>query len=55
MLDIVAESALVDLIAEGFDLGITLGEFVQKDMVACRNCEWWQPLPRPIWRVTEHR
>jgi DNA-binding transcriptional LysR family regulator len=35
VLDIVAESSFVDLIAEGFDLGITLGEFVQKDMVAC--------------------
>lgn len=34
VLDVVAESAVVDITAAGYDAGISLGEFIQKDMVA---------------------
>lgn len=35
-LDLVADAALVDIVAEGFDAGIRLGEAVPRDMVAAR-------------------
>lgn len=36
LLEIVVEDRLVDLVREGFDLGIRLSEAVQRDMVAVR-------------------
>jgi DNA-binding transcriptional LysR family regulator len=35
-LDLVAEPALLDIVAEGFDAGIRLGEAVPRDMIAAR-------------------
>lgn len=34
--DLVAEDKLVDIVAEGFDAGVRLGEFLPQDMVAVR-------------------
>ncbi|SHO56913.1 LysR family transcriptional regulator [Vibrio quintilis] len=34
VLDVVAEDAVIDITAAGFDCGLALGEFVQQDMVA---------------------
>lgn len=35
-LDILVDDAVVDLVASGFDVGFTLGEVIEKDMVALR-------------------
>ena len=35
-LDILVDDAIVDLVASGFDVGITLGEVLEQDMVAIR-------------------
>lgn len=35
-LDILVDDAIVDLVASGFDVGFTLGEVVERDMVALR-------------------
>ena len=34
VLDIVVEDKIIDIVDNGFDLGISLGEYVQKDMIA---------------------
>ncbi|MEI8631876.1 LysR substrate-binding domain-containing protein [Vibrio sp. PP-XX7] len=34
VLDIIVEDAVIDITAAGFDAGISLGEYVQKDMIA---------------------
>jgi DNA-binding transcriptional LysR family regulator len=36
MLDVVTDGRRLDLVAEGFDAGIQLGEFIEQDMVAVR-------------------
>jgi DNA-binding transcriptional LysR family regulator len=36
VLDIVTDESRVDLVAQGFDAGIHLGEFIERDMVAIR-------------------
>lgn len=36
LLDITCDDAVVDLVAEGYDVGFTLGEVLEKDMVAVR-------------------
>lgn len=36
VLDIIVDDALSDIVAEGFDAGIRIGELLQKDMVAIR-------------------
>jgi len=33
-LDIIVEDTVTDIIAEGYDIGVSLGEYVQKDMIA---------------------
>jgi DNA-binding transcriptional LysR family regulator len=38
-LDLVADGRLVDVVAEGFDAGVRLGEAVHKDMIAVRVSE----------------
>jgi DNA-binding transcriptional LysR family regulator len=39
VLDITTDNSRVDLVAGGFDAGIEIGEFIQKDMVAVRVSE----------------
>ena len=34
ILDIIVEDNTIDIISQGFDVGLSLGEFVQKDMIA---------------------
>ncbi len=34
MLDIIVEDNVIDIISQGFDVGLSLGEYVQKDMIA---------------------
>lgn len=34
ILDIIVEDTAIDIISQGFDVGLSLGEFVQKDMIA---------------------
>ncbi|MBY6261694.1 LysR family transcriptional regulator [Azospirillum sp. 412522] len=36
ILDVLVDDAVVDLVASGFDVGFTLGEVIEKDMVAVR-------------------
>lgn len=36
VLDVITDDRRVDIVAEGFDAGINLGEFIQKDMIAVR-------------------
>jgi DNA-binding transcriptional LysR family regulator len=36
LLDVTTDNSRVDLVAEGFDAGIHLGEFIERDMVAVR-------------------
>ena len=36
VLDVTTDDRRVDIVAEGFDAGINLGEFIQKDMIAVR-------------------
>ena len=36
VLDVTTDNSRVDLVAAGFDAGIEIGEFIQKDMVAVR-------------------
>jgi DNA-binding transcriptional LysR family regulator len=36
MLDLAIEDAVTDIVARGFDAGVRLGEFVEKDMVAVK-------------------
>ena len=39
VLDVTTDNSRVDLVAAGFDAGIEIGEFIQKDMVAVRVSE----------------
>jgi DNA-binding transcriptional LysR family regulator len=39
VLDVTTDNSRVDLVAGGFDAGIEIGEFIQKDMVAVRVSE----------------
>jgi DNA-binding transcriptional LysR family regulator len=39
VLDVTTDNSRVDLVAAGFDAGIEIGEFIQKDMVATRVSE----------------
>jgi len=39
VLDVTTDNGRVDLVAAGFDAGIEIGEFIQKDMVAVRVSE----------------
>lgn len=39
VLDVTTDNSAIDLVAAGFDAGIQIGEFIQKDMVAVRVSE----------------
>jgi DNA-binding transcriptional LysR family regulator len=43
VLDIVTDESRVDLVADGFDAGIHLGEFIERDMVAIRVSQDHRP------------
>jgi len=43
VLDVTTDNSRVDLVAGGFDAGIEIGEFIQKDMVAVRVSEDLRP------------
>ena len=43
VLDVTTDNGRVDLVAAGFDAGIQIGEFIQKDMVAVRVSEDLRP------------
>ena len=36
VLDVTADDRRIDIVSGGFDAGINLGEFIQKDMIAVR-------------------
>jgi DNA-binding transcriptional LysR family regulator len=43
VLEVTTDNSRVDLVAAGFDAGIEIGEFIQKDMVAVRVSEDLRP------------
>jgi DNA-binding transcriptional LysR family regulator len=43
VLEVITDNSRVDLVAGGFDAGIEIGEFIQKDMVAVRVSEDLRP------------
>jgi DNA-binding transcriptional LysR family regulator len=66
--ELVAESALTDIVAERFDAGVRLGDQVEKDMIAVRigplacmivvgapSCFMDQPPPKTPQELTAHR
>jgi DNA-binding transcriptional LysR family regulator len=53
VLDLDVEDALVDIVAQGYDAGIRLGERLEQDMVAVplgATCAWSWSRRRPIWQ-----